>query len=69
MKSKDFTALSDVIMDESDSLHSICALTGLQYMNDCTWAITKLIKDLNKAEGWALAAYTVDAGANCFVIC
>ena len=58
-----------MIMRESDSLHRICGITGLEYMNDCTWEIIKCINDLNLAAGKLVAAYTVDAGANAFIIC
>ena len=38
-------------------------------MNDCTRDIIRLINDLNSTEGKFIAAYTVDAGANAFIIC
>ena len=38
-------------------------------MNDCTREIVKLINELNETAGKYIAAYTVDAGANAFIIC
>lgn len=61
--------LAPIIMRESDSLHKICADTGLSYMNDCTRDIIRLVKEVNEAAGEYIMAYTVDAGANCFIIC
>lgn len=37
-------------------------------MNDCTRSIIKLVKEVNIKAGRHLMAYTVDAGANCFII-
>jgi len=46
----------------------MCALTGLEYMNQCTRDIISLVKELNEAAGEIIIAYTVDAGANAFLI-
>jgi diphosphomevalonate decarboxylase len=69
LQNKDFESLAPVIMRESDSLHSICHQTGLSYMNDCTKEIIKMVNEINKEAGHYILAYTVDAGANVFLIC
>jgi diphosphomevalonate decarboxylase len=70
LDNKDWNALSEVIMKESNSLHSVCLDTypPIFYMNDTTKSIISLVHDLNGFNYEPLAAYTVDAGANCFLI-
>ena len=70
LHSKDWPKLVKIIMQESNSLHSVCLDTypPIFYMNETTKNLISLIHDLNDAHSEPVAAYTVDAGANCFVI-
>lgn len=70
LNNKDWNTLCEVIMKESNSLHAVCLDTypPNMYMNDTTKSIIELIHDLNKIHFEPVAAYTVDAGANCFLI-
>lgn len=71
LEKKDFSLFAKMMMDDSDSLHACMADTTptIVYMNDCTRTILQLCKEVNEAEGRAVMSYTVDAGANCFLIC
>lgn len=70
LHSKDWPALAKIIMQESNSLHSVCLDTypPIFYQNETTKSLISMIHDLNNAHSEPVAAYTVDAGANCFVI-
>jgi diphosphomevalonate decarboxylase len=70
LKDKDWNALSEIIMKESNSLHSVCLDTypPIFYQNDTTKALISMVHDLNNNHYEPIAAYTVDAGANVFLI-
>ena len=55
---------------ESNQLHALCLDTRppLLYLTHDTVRLIHQIEALNKEEGQLVAAYTVDAGANVFVL-
>ena len=67
---KDWKSLCELTMKESNSLHACCLDTypPIFYMNETTKSIISLVHDINKSYAEPVAAYTVDAGANCFLI-
>ncbi|CCW69121.1 unnamed protein product [Phytomonas sp. Hart1] len=56
-------------MDESDDLQEICRTTTppIQYATEDSYAMIRLVRAFNARRGRTLAAYTFDAGANCFI--
>ena len=70
IEAKDWNTLCEITMKESNSLHACCLDTypPIFYMNETTKSICSLIHDLNGYFYEPVAAYTVDAGANCFLI-
>ncbi len=58
------------MIEDSDSMHACMADTTppIIYMNDTTRAIHKVVREINEAAGRNIVGYTVDAGANCFLI-
>lgn len=70
IQEKDWNTFCEVIMKDSNSLHSVCMDTypPIFYMNDTTKSIITLLHALNSIFYEKVGAYTVDAGANCFLI-
>ena len=70
LKSKDFAALVDITIQDSESLHAVMADTNppIIYRNDTSHNICALVRELNETAGEPVAAYTIDAGANVFLI-
>ena len=70
IEEKDWNSFTEVIMKESNSLHASCLDTypPIFYMNETTKNIVSLVHDINDNFYEPVAAYTVDAGANCFLI-
>ena len=70
LNEKDWPLLAEVTMQESNNLHAVCLDTypPIFYMNSTTKSLISMIHDLNSTHSEPVAAYTVDAGANCFVV-
>ena len=70
LSNKNWSDLTTIIMKESNSLHSVWLDTypPIFYMNETTKSIISLVHELNENHSEPLAAYTVDAGANWFLI-
>ena len=70
LEEKNWSNLAEIIMRESNSLHSVWLDTfpPIFYMNETTKAIISLVHELNRHHSEPVAAYTVDAGANWFLI-
>ncbi|CDW56850.1 GHMP kinases N domain containing protein [Trichuris trichiura] len=68
---RDFAALAEVVMRESDQLHAICLDTypPLLYLNEFSRQLMFLVHGYNELAGEMRVAYSFDAGCNCFVIC
>ncbi len=66
VKSNNFEAMADVIMEDSDDMHACMADTvpPIIYMNETSHAIARAVRELNKTESEKIAAYTFDAGPN-----
>uniref|UniRef100_A0A5S6Q7L8 MDD_C domain-containing protein n=1 Tax=Trichuris muris TaxID=70415 RepID=A0A5S6Q7L8_TRIMR len=68
---RNFAALAEVVMRESDQLHAICLDTypPLLYLNEFSRQLMFLVHGYNELAGEMRVAYSFDAGCNCFVIC
>jgi len=71
IKQKDFPALAEIAMKDSNQFHAICADTfpPIRYMNEVSMAIVSLVHECNKVLGSTRFAYTFDAGPNAVVLC
>jgi diphosphomevalonate decarboxylase len=69
IKNKDFAALSEIIIRDSNNMHATMLDTfpPIRYMTDKSWDVVEAVNELNK-NGSAIAAYTFDAGPNAHVI-
>ena len=49
-KQKDFSAMAELIMRDSDDLHAIChsATPSIQYLSEDSFAIIRLVKAINQ---------------------
>ncbi|CAI2370864.1 unnamed protein product [Moneuplotes crassus] len=70
IEDKDWNTFTEIIIKESNSLHASCLDTypPIFYMNETTKNLASLTHDINQNFYEPVAAYTVDAGANCFLI-
>ena len=67
---KDWKSFTEIIIKESNSLHACCLDTypPIFYMNETTKNVASLVHDVNDNFYEPVAAYTVDAGANIFLV-
>lgn len=70
IEEKDWNSFTDIIIKESNSLHASCLDTcpPIFYMNETTKNLASLAHDINANFYEPVTGYTVDAGANCFLI-
>ncbi len=63
---KDFDALAEITMRDSNDMHSVMLDTfpPIMYLNDVSREIIAATHDMNEAEGRMVGAYTFDAGPN-----
>ena len=64
IKSKDFNALAEIIMRDSNDMHAVMLDTWppITYLNDISREVISAVHGLNESEGKNVAAYTFDAG-------
>lgn len=69
IKERDFGSLAEVIMKESNELHSNCLATypPVVYLNDMSHNVISSISDINSRFSSPIAAYSFDAGPNPFI--
>lgn len=69
IKERDFETFARVTMTDSNSFHATCLDTypPIFYLNDVSRAAIRVVEDINRKAGKAVAAYTFDAGPNCVV--
>lgn len=67
---RDFGALAETIMRDSNSLHAVMLDTWppIIYLNDASKEIIEAVHEMNGHEGRNIAAYTFDAGPNAHII-
>ena len=63
---KDFPALAEAIMKDSDNMHACIEEAGIEYLNEKSYAIKDIVRELNSSG--IIAAYTFDAGPNAHII-
>lgn len=70
IKRKDFQAMAEIIMRDSNDMHATMLDTWppIMYLNDNSRDIIYAIHELNEKKGRYVAAYTFDAGANAHII-
>ena len=69
-KKRDFNALAEQIMADSNEMHGLMLSTrpSIRYLNGVSFAIMDAIEELNASAGKNIAAYTFDAGPNSNII-
>lgn len=69
-KKRDFNALGEEIMADSNEMHALMMSTrpAIRYLNDSSYMIMDVIEELNREAGENIAAYTFDAGPNAHII-
>ncbi len=69
VRERDFEAMAPVIMQESDSMHAVMldSWPPIVYLNETSFRIMRLVRELNESHGKYAAAYTFDAGPNAHV--
>lgn len=71
IQAKDFTALAEISMKDSNQFHAVCADTfpPIRYMNESSMAVVALVHAWNKAAGRTVCGYSFDAGPNAVLLC
>jgi diphosphomevalonate decarboxylase len=70
-KARNFQVLSESIMDDSNSMHSLMMFDTrppLFYLSEKTIEIMGAVYELNKSEGKNVAGFTLDAGPNTHIM-
>ncbi len=69
-KERDFGALAELIMADSNEMHALMMGTrpSIRYLNSASYEIMEAIEELNREAGENIAAYTFDAGPNAHII-
>ncbi|MFY9716425.1 MAG: diphosphomevalonate decarboxylase [Thermoplasmata archaeon] len=69
IRDRDSSALFPLVMEECDSFRTVCETTrpSLDYLTGASRAVLAEIRELNRAAGRPVAAYTHDAGAHVHV--
>ena len=69
IKQKDFSTFAELTMRDSNQFHAVCLDTfpPIFYLNDISRGIIRLVEELNRIAGKAVAAYTFDAGPNAVI--
>ena len=66
LQNKDFNTVANIMMTDSDCLHSCINATGVNYLNDVSNHVKLLINTFNS--NGVKAAYTFDAGPNAWIL-
>jgi diphosphomevalonate decarboxylase len=69
VRARDFATFADITMRDSNQFHAVCLDTSppIFYLNDISRGIIRLVEELNRVAGKAVAAYTFDAGPNAVI--
>lgn len=69
-KSRNFAALAEVTMKDSNQLHAICLDTfpPIHYLQEASFGLIDFVHAFNDCVGETKLAYTFDAGPNCFLL-
>ena len=67
---KDFNTLAEIIIKDSNNFHACCrdSYPSINYLNEESDFIMKIVMTLNKLVQKNICAYTFDAGSNAFLI-
>nr|CAH8868744.1 unnamed protein product [Trichobilharzia regenti] len=70
LKSRDFSALAEATMRESNQLHAVCLDTWppCVYLNHISQCLMEFVHQINKHFMKTVVAYTFDAGPNAFLL-
>ena len=70
LKGKDFNNFAEIIIKDSNNFHACCrdSYPSINYLNEESDFIMKIVMSLNKIYGKNICAYTFDAGSNAFLI-
>ncbi|KAH8149999.1 uncharacterized protein LAJ45_06152 [Morchella importuna] len=66
---RDFESFAALTMADSNQFHAVCldTMPPIFYLNDVSRASIRVVEEINRVAGRAVAAYTFDAGPNCVV--
>ena len=70
LKEKDFNYFAEIVIKDSNNFHACCrdSYPSINYLNEESDFIIKIVMMLNKLKGINICAYTFDAGSNAFLI-
>ena len=70
LKEKDLNNFAEIIIKDSNNFHACCrdSYPSINYLNEESDFIMKIVMSLNKIYGKNICAYTFDAGSNAFLI-
>ena len=70
LKEKDFNNFAEIIIKDSNNFHACCrdSYPSINYLNEESDFIMKIVMSLNEIYGKNICAYTFDAGSNAFLI-
>ena len=70
LKEKDFNNFAEIIIKDSNNFHACCrdSYPSINYLNEESDFIMKIVMSLNKIYEKNICAYTFDAGSNAFLI-